>query len=245
MVTKKLLALQRGFALKITRGFRTLNTIDAITLAGLTPLHLKAQETATIELTRITYISPFLPTDITMDTPTHSSQLIHPAHRISHAYHTVDNQEEHNTTLLSLSHTHSHHIYTDGSKHDNRVGAAVIIQTPTNCTITKKHSLHPTCSVFQAELLALSKACQWLADNHVYTAAIMSDSRSALDDIRNTASTHTLTNHIQTFLSQTHINISLVWVKAHGDILGNELADIAAKEAANKHTTPAFLHFPL
>ncbi|KAF9406764.1 hypothetical protein HW555_012972 [Spodoptera exigua] len=53
------------------KAIRTINTIDAIALATLTPLDTKVLECTKSEKSRITGKSEYLPDDITLDSPTH------------------------------------------------------------------------------------------------------------------------------------------------------------------------------
>ena len=241
-IINKLLSLQRGFAIKIIRGFRTINTVNAITLAGLTPLHIKLNELADIELTRLTGLTQYLPDDITMERPTPPSDLIHPANRTIYTYTDVSNSDE----LESVLHTNAIHIYTDGSRHDNTVGAAYVVMSAANDTQkVKKLKLHSACSVFQAELVAIQHALLYTSNNHSKPVHLYSDSKSSLDEICNPNSVNSIVTNIHKTLSKYHIKPKLFWIKAHIGIIGNELADQAAKQAASSHVSPTYSHFPL
>ncbi|CAK1593612.1 unnamed protein product [Parnassius mnemosyne] len=69
VVRDKLISLQRGFAIKIIRAFRTVSASAAISLALLTPLHLKVSEVANIETSKLSGKTEFLPDDIAMEKP--------------------------------------------------------------------------------------------------------------------------------------------------------------------------------
>ena len=73
--------MQRGFAIKIIKGFKTINTINAISLAGITPIHIKIKECAEIENTNITGITTHLPPAIELDKKISPSKLLHPINR--------------------------------------------------------------------------------------------------------------------------------------------------------------------
>ena len=139
-------------------------------------------------------------------------------------------------------------IYTDGNKLESgEVGAAVVIYLTNNRVITKKYRLNSSCSVFQAELLALTNALNWADANLTTDATIYSDSRSSLDDIESPSSSHPLVvaiHHSLHSVSNKH-KIKLVWVKAHVGVIGNEAADAAAKDASSKHCKYSYNSFPI
>ncbi|XP_059050461.1 uncharacterized protein LOC131845414 [Achroia grisella] len=139
--------------------------------------------------------------------------------------------------------------YTDGSKHHGKVGAAVVIRNPSGSTVlSKKLKLHDVCSVFQAEMAAIDQACQLIITKKLSPAIILTDSKSSLMELSNHNSTNHLCNNIfkSLHLAKHHnINISFIWIRSHIGISGNEEADLAAKSAANSHSSPSFSKFPL
>ncbi|KPJ20003.1 hypothetical protein RR48_01235 [Papilio machaon] len=80
-IKKILQRLQRGFAIKAIKAFRTVSTTAALALAQFTPLDLKILEQHAIETTRLTGTSPVLPNNIPLEPPTPPGDL-HPAHKI-------------------------------------------------------------------------------------------------------------------------------------------------------------------
>ncbi|CAG5039737.1 unnamed protein product [Parnassius apollo] len=240
-VRDKLLSLQRGFAIKIIKGFRTVNTINAIALARLTPIHIKINELAIIETTKLTGTSKYLPTDISLDTPSKPEERLHPSRRKIIHYQEANNAQEVNQILLE----NTHHIYTDGSRHDEKVGGAFVVYCPNGKIITRKLKLHSSCSVFQAELKAIEQACVWLADKHIPNAAILTDSKSGLQEIGNPNSTNQIVTNIHRMLDNHSLSVNFIWVKAHTGIAGNEAADLAAKAAATSHNVPILIKFPI
>ncbi|XP_037303082.1 uncharacterized protein LOC119193537 [Manduca sexta] len=139
-------------------------------------------------------------------------------------------------------------IYTDGSKQDGRVGAALVIYSPNNDTKVKKYKLHDTCSVYQAELLAIAEACSWIDQHHIPDTTIFTDSMSATQEISNPNSTNPFVVHIHKMYRQAikhSRKITFVWVKAHVGIDGNEAADVAAKAAAHSHAAYKHTQFPI
>ncbi|CAG5058077.1 unnamed protein product [Parnassius apollo] len=235
-VRDKLLSLQRGFAIKIIKGFRTVNTINAIALARLTPIHIKINELAIIETTKLTGTSKYLPTDISLDTPSKPEERLHPSRRKIIHYQEANNAQEVNQILLE----NTHHIYTDGSRHDEKVGGAFVVYCPNGKIITRKLK-----AVFQAELKAIEQACVWLADKHIPNAAILTDSKSGLQEIGNPNSTNQIVTNIHRMLDNHSLSVNFIWVKAHTGIAGNEAADLAAKAAATSHNVPILIKFPI
>lgn len=243
-VRSKLLSLQRGFAIKIIRGFRTISTHASISLAQLTPLPDKVLEWADTERTRLCGTTEFLPDDIKLDVPAHPSELLHPALR-KPITHTAASSSEDLEVLMAPE---FHQIYTDGSKHDESVGAAMVICKPDGRKIVRKFKLHRSCSVYQAELFAIHEACLWVEQNRISPVYILSDSRSGLEELANSSSHYQLAVKIHRSIhrcEQLGLSILMVWVKAHIGIPGNELADAAAKSAAISHRSPDFASFPL
>lgn len=109
-VKRKLLSLQRGFAIKAIKGFRTISTPAAIALAQFTPLDLKVREKYEIEHTKLIHTTRFLPRDIFLECPTPPHRLLHPASRV-----TVTHEQYTNTELAQLHSTPLNTlIYTDG-----------------------------------------------------------------------------------------------------------------------------------
>ncbi|XP_072948356.1 uncharacterized protein [Epargyreus clarus] len=134
-----------------------------------------------------------------------------------------------------------------GSKHDGLVGAAFVVYHPNGDSVTKKLKLHSSSSVFQAEMLAIQRACEYCVTKGIVDAVIFSDSLSALLEIQNINSTNATTVQIH-----QHINrilnfgtIKFVWIKSHVGLAGNEMADQAAKAAASQHKSCDFPKFPL
>ncbi|CAK1543709.1 unnamed protein product [Leptosia nina] len=238
----KILSLQRMFAIKAIRGFRTISLNAALALAEFLPLDIKINEIKCIEKARVEHQTNLIPSDIPIETPTHPSQLLHPSVRTGIRH----------TTYKNNLHKHikpaPHNIYTDGSKQENgETGAAFIVHSPnTHLTIhTSKTKLHPTSSIFQAELLAIREACKWATKNNI-NCIINSDSRSALAALEQSSNTHPIVSSIHRILHHNkHTQILFKWVRAHTGIVGNEEADAAAKAASKAHKAPDFISCPL
>lgn len=139
-------------------------------------------------------------------------------------------------------------IYTDGSKDNEGVGAAFIVVTPNGRTETQKFRLAPHCTVFQAELLALCEALKWLNNRRTKVdTTIYTDSRSALEAVNQANNPHPLVHELQRAIraENTSNTIKLAWVKAHIGIVGNEMADQAARKAAALRGPAKYSKVPL
>jgi len=144
-------------------------------------------------------------------------------------------------------------IYTDVSKNVQEVGSAVAIFTGKELVTQLKYKLDNRCSNNQAEQLAIAEALQAIEkidieENSPRTAAILTDSRIALDSLKNVNNHSYLIEEIRKRLSKlerSNSTVAFSWVKAHAGILGNELADQLAKTAARgKEKTISYSRIP-
>jgi ribonuclease HI len=130
-------------------------------------------------------------------------------------------------------------IYTDGSRNkDGEVSAGMYIPELKLATGWK---LNPQHTVLGAELFAISQAITFANTNRNLKnddVVIATDSRSALDIIRNTyrPSYRYIAYQIQDQLVVGHLGrIKLQWVKSHCGIKGNETADRIANMGHNNN----------
>ncbi|XP_039761867.1 uncharacterized protein LOC120635026 [Pararge aegeria] len=193
------------------------------------PLDLKVREVCLIENTRFTGATEYLPDDISLERPTPPHLMLHPAERLTFPAQFLVSQDEVERYQSELP-THANHIFTDGSKQeDGTVGAAFVSYCRGRIVANRKYKLHNCCSVFQAELFALLRACSWaatLCDTHTY---IYTDSRSAIKAIQDRSNTHPLVADIHRTVHASSGTVQFAWVRSHVGIEGNEAADAAAK----------------
>ncbi|XP_035222541.1 uncharacterized protein LOC118195349 [Stegodyphus dumicola] len=97
-----------------------------------------------------------------------------------------------------------------------------------------KRRLNPNNTVYQAELSAIKKAID-LSYSHQETVYIYSDSLSSIAAIEGPASRDPFVLNIQRALVKLPLNYHPIisWVPAHTGVVGNELADEQAKQAAS------------
>ncbi|XP_061379251.1 uncharacterized protein LOC133319306 [Danaus plexippus] len=223
--------MQRAFALKAIRGFRTVSTSAALALALFTPLDLKVKEANRVEVTRLTGSSPLLPAHITLESPTPPHLLLHPALR-----HTYD--------------SHTFWTQTRSRNFSQELTLTPPTPSPMGANLRMVRSGRPSSAMIEdailsAELLAILKACEWASSNQHTSTVIYSDSSAAILAIQNRSNTHPLVAKIHSTVHHTSGSIEFAWVKAHVGIVGNEAADTAAKRAAKLHKAPDYTQFPI
>lgn len=98
------------------------------------------------------------------------------------------------------------------------------------------------CTVYQAEMYALYRATQLVLDSDEMEASILSDSRSALEAIKNPKTFHPLAFKIRQALEKLNDRdrpVRLFWIRAHKGAEGNERINELAKQAALRTKTKA------
>ncbi|UYV63077.1 hypothetical protein LAZ67_2003064 [Cordylochernes scorpioides] len=134
-------------------------------------------------------------------------------------------------------------IFTDGSKNEAGVGAAIVPSSEDQQPVLLR--LHPDCTAFQAELLAIRWTVRLVEEGYSREEiTIASDCKSALSAICTSGPVRsTLVAEIIPALN-TNQNVNLCWVPGHCGIDGNERADRAAKNAAVSTLEPSFSILP-
>ena len=121
-------------------------------------------------------------------------------------------------------------IYTDGSKIDNRVAAAMIHKQ--KFVVTAR--LPDGASIFSAEAHAILLALEFIERHECSRFVIFSDSLSCLQAIHNVKWLNPLILDILEkchFLSLAGKEVHFCWIPSHVGITGNERADVEAKAA--------------
>ena len=137
--------------------------------------------------------------------------------------------------------------YTDGSKINGQTGFGICIKYNWNAPETRSRRINDINTVFQAEVQGYILACELIRNHleanqgsHIEKVTILSDSQAALQAIKSTHIDSLLVQDAITELNNLgqFIKIELVWIKAHVNHPGNELADAKAKEGAHSDDIP-------
>ena len=126
------------------------------------------------------------------------------------------------------------HIYTDGSKDEEKVGCAF-----TTNNFSKTLRLPDGASIFTAEIKAVELALEFIKTNPDNKFITFSDSLSGLKALNHSYSRNA---QVQNLLEKHHEiskskEIIFCWLPSHIGIRGNEKADKKAKEALNLNVT--------
>jgi ribonuclease HI len=133
------------------------------------------------------------------------------------------------------------HVYTDGSKTVDGVGAAAVCEATSRSATLPKEA-----SVFSAEIYALELATSIIKTNGLPKNVIFSDSLSALVQLKTLHYTHPALRKLQHdlfTLSEENQAVELCWIPGHAGIRGNERADALAKLASTHQEQFITIHY--
>lgn len=236
MIRDQLDSLQRGFAQKICKAYRTVSLTSALILSGLLPLDLRIKEAASLYSLKKGISTDYIPPGRRLEQKLSAASQPHPSQLITTEYELLENMSP--ETLESHKIT-GPQIYTDGSKIEGKVGAALTWWEEGQEHNYSTFSLHSACTVFQSELYALHRAVDLVKDSNKKLVNILSDSRSSLELLGNPKTTHPLTSEIKESIKKIRSEgreVRLFWLRAHVGTTGNERADELAKKAALEST---------
>jgi ribonuclease HI len=243
---KALDALQRGFAQRICKAYRTTSLPAVLILAGILPLDLRIQEVASLYEAKKGLSVDYLPPNRKLEEIVKAKDLPHPATQLQLEYTLLEDTTDAAQTALQIT---GPQIFTDGSKMEGKVGAALTWWEDGKEIHSQVFSLDSTCTVFQSELYALHRAVSGALESGEAAINIFSDSRSSLDLLCCTRLTHPLAKAIKESIAEIRSRgrrVRLFWIRSHVGTAGNERADELAKEGALKETSsPDYAEVPL
>lgn len=271
---KLLTSFQRNILLRIAKAYRTVSFHSLCAITNILPIYLYIQERADIyniaysssfprhivnfaEMNHLqTTLSPKIPIS---DKPYPSfaptfNIVINPRVRTADDF--VDRYSYYLDNTIC--------IYSDGSKQDKGTGCAFVVYTPQKTKLVQQSfKLADHCNIYQTELYAIDRAFAWIASNSHPTSTsryrnkirntseitLFTDSESALRAIQNPQNNHELVHDIQNTISNLqsvyHKTITMVWLKSHVGIDGNEYVDTLAGRAALRKTSITYDKFSL
>lgn len=246
LIRNKLDALQRCFALKICKAYRTVSLTSALVLSGLLPLDLRIQEAANLYMAKKGLSKDYLPPGRELEQRVRYLDLPHPSKLTTTEFELLDDADSETSDRHKRS---GPQIYTDGSKIEGKVGAAATWWEGDGEKESSTFSLAPSCTVFQAEMYALYRAVLMAKASRDETISILSDSRSSLDLLAAPKVTHPIAKCIKESMEDIKSEgrqVKLFWLRAHVGTAGNERADELAKTAALQSTdAPDYDKVPL
>ena len=178
-----------------------------------------------------------------LDLPKADLDLTKPIFTLDTGYTTVIPDRGEITNIIKQLPKETITCYTDGSKTEQGTGFGFIITTNNNADEIHTHSakLPDFCTVYQAELTAITEAAEWLKAYLNKTIIILTDSQAGLNTLnKTTLNSNTAINCHRALNGIAACNtVTVMWVAGHEGHWGNEKADSLAKtgtESSNPST---------
>jgi ribonuclease HI len=128
-------------------------------------------------------------------------------------------------------------IYTDGSKITQPISATAAAMTIPDRNVTHKWKLPSQISILTAELFAIFMALEWVVASELEEKCVVfTDSLSSIKLLKNNKGKkqnvykQKIQNQLETIKQQGR-TVTICWIPSHKGITGNELVDVAAKDA--------------
>ena len=242
-IRDKLTKLNRLMALSLMPVRKSTPTSGLEILLGLKPLDLRIQELALNSMTRVIPLNPRKWDGIGKSSLGHIRWGMDTLANIGvqnvnfDKFNTMNLTKQYTVDMSSFSSGQAKTTekgvicYTDGSKLNDQTGFGYGI-TLNEWVLASEHgSLGPTNSVFQAEITAIQKCAEKVADENCSHVTIYSDSQAALAALENHKIKHKSVDDCAKSLNNLGLSkyVTLKWVKAHANTTGNEFADQLAK----------------
>ncbi|GBP21029.1 Putative 115 kDa protein in type-1 retrotransposable element R1DM [Eumeta japonica] len=182
--------------------------------------------------------------DRELERPVYFGDLLHPAHvpEIGYERRGPDSQTVDRLAVVGPQ------IYTDGSRIEGKVGAALTEWRDGEETWYSTLRLDPFCTVFQAEMVALQRAIRRVKNGKDGLVNIFSDSKSSLEVLTGPKTYHPLAQEARRDISEIVAEgraVRLFWVRAHAGIAGNERRRTHQARRPHQKTAADYDQFPL
>lgn len=211
--------MQRGFAQKIIKSYRTVSLNAALVLSGLLPLDIRIQEAA--ELYEAKRGKPQQTIgDREIESRVCYLKAPHPAEGMECDFTCLEDMLP---ETLKNQQIEGSFVFTDGSKIEGKVGAALSYWRDGSEILSRKFKLEFFCTVFQAEMYALFRATEIALKGNDEKINIFSDSRSALELLKDSGSSYSLACRIKNNMLEIQKKgktLKLFWVRAHFGVEG-------------------------
>ena len=252
---KKLTKLQRKACLMITNGSCSTPTAGMEAILSMRPLHIHVAETAIASLQRMSRQGTWTAQEgetvsgharTLMKMAKEIEELSLPTDRLRFKHRSSNNFEVIIQEREEISKDSGKplprdqdtvHVFTDGSKSEERSGAAYLIKSQ-EIREQDYFPLGPLTTVFQAETVAISAATRKLLELEVKNKKIrfMVDSQSAIKALGNYTTKNCLVKESKDSLNRlgTENDVAIHWIPGHEGHLGNEVADRLAKRGAER-----------
>ena len=188
---------------------------------------------------------------------------IHPKDRGSRLVHTDIPANKEASKTSDATATEQIKVYSDGSAHGGKVGAAAVLKRPGQPDRTLKVHLgsakHHT--VYEAELAGILMGLHLIKTEkkNKVKSAISVDNQAALRAINSdmtkpgqhlAATIHKIVKHLEPTKGNSRFRLTFRWSAGHVGIKGNEEADTEAKKVAEGESSdpadlPSYLHKPV
>lgn len=220
---RKLEAVQRLMLIRTTRSYRTVSFHALVAITGCLPICMRI--TQLNERTRLLKHR-------SVEQRVSYRDFFHPASDHRKEYHKFDPERN----------MHPVTVFTDGSKNDDKVGCAFVVFVDSYEVAHQTFKLSSSCSVFQAELVAILQSLEFLSTTEFHEAAIVTDSMSSLQAIAGNDVSHPLVHSIKRKLidMKDSMMITLYHTRAHAGTYGNEVCDSYAKEGSLMTCDPTY-----
>ena len=133
--------------------------------------------------------------------------------------------------LVNDEYSHHTKIFTDGSKMEDKIGAALVVP---ELKVEIMSRIPNNLTIMSAELFAIKLALEYLVKTKLKKAVIFTDSLSSITKLKNsrTVNDRKLRDILELIYKlNKDRNVYIQWIPSHCGIHGNDLADNAAKRS--------------